>query len=1164
MANTRGGSVGNLRTMSAQDREEAFKLASEGGSWIGASLQSPAAFDDIVQAATETLNGYTTILNTGTALLETNAAIAIAALNPISAVLSELIKSVQDQINDFMGTGFYILFIDGQDDGLSAYGIKKTSPQIKIQRWKTGGMYVDPFTDTFQYSVQRLANIDVIKDSNPALANQYVTNPKKYLIWDGNIFDKTTQKPVFEAADRNLGNSVNISMVNSFNTWRANMQSVPPDKCIQIINQSFDDAGDNERPRFSDSGNVGGLVMIAGVTDPAKLFEKIAKLYNFFSTLEPLRAASEAAKSIRDEIDNFRIQRIRVRNLCAPNKNNLPKLEDVPIDLSKTKSNVRSDWNEYKIGTNSDNVRKYSNRLDITDHKNDKILFKNLRSGQVFQIIKVGKATAIETPISDGAPTDEQSDIQILTQNSTTTYNQEWEALFDTFVPDTLPGDILVEVELDDKYLFYNDEEQPESGENWYDKYNSYCLKNGTKLMAENDDLENDLKIILDKRIENANTAYATSKNKAYEVYSEELNKGTQSKYYDDLKITRAITGEEIYRLQQKNWRDNWINQGQEAPDYDINDSPELRTAQNELENLKAERLKQQTEFSSLHIDTINSQISDLKLTNSSLLQNIADTNQKINSVNADIELLENKISEYETRKNNLIGDFTFASLTETTNYEAKNALDELNTAKNLRDNLQTEIVNLTSSIQSEFDLQWETYYRSQYPEYTDSQIDDLVSAENIDFNQYTEYVSINQAFIDADLSVQIKEQIYNDAIDSVTEELQTMGFDGRRDASRNVPSHEVLTLQIKAKRNEIEKNEIERNRLEGLLNDSNTGFQTNLNKNNTKIKDLEFTLDNRGSELSILDEKINIKNEEIIRIRETPRNYVPGITFSEGEFRQDDVAVGRIVKNLFTDTYEISPESDSVWKDKLNDLILNDPDGLILEKPNLNPDDLEPDDLTSAESQELLGKMFERMNIDIKANPKLYNLIKNKLGGYYFSSRWKGGGDVLPAPRFCIVEAADNSSPNQTGINDTEKTESRYPDWDSYTLEDLIPEFRDILDFVNVFLESLKGFVDGLAEVIQKIVKFIKEKIIPKIAKLIKQLQDWVNLLKIGIVDAGIFFLYIPPQVGGVTKFRQNLVNAVNRPPSNLHFTYSFVLLGGGPQADKSFEVLDKLIALQ
>ena len=38
--------------------------------------------------------------------------------------------------------------------------------------------------------------------------------------------------------------------------------------------------------------------------------------------------------------------------------------------------------------------------------------------------------------------------------------------------------------------------------------------------------------------------------------------------------------------------------------------------------------------------------------------------------------------------------------------------------------------------------------------------------------------------------------------------------------------------------------------------------------------------------------------------------------------------------------------------------------------------------------------------------------------------------------------------------------------------------------------------------------------------------------------------------------------MSAGNRPTSNLHFTYSFVLLGGGPES-KSFEILDKLIDL-
>ena len=96
-----------------------------------------------------------------------------------------------------MGAGFYVLFIDGQDDGLSAYGIKKTAPVIKIERWKTGGIYIDPFTDTTQFSVQRLMNIENIKDRDKILgtnvAANYIGNPKKYLIWNGNIFDKDSQ-----------------------------------------------------------------------------------------------------------------------------------------------------------------------------------------------------------------------------------------------------------------------------------------------------------------------------------------------------------------------------------------------------------------------------------------------------------------------------------------------------------------------------------------------------------------------------------------------------------------------------------------------------------------------------------------------------------------------------------------------------------------------------------------------------------------------------------------------------------------------------------------------------------------------------------------------------------------------------------------------------------
>ena len=697
MANTRGGSAVNLRTMSPSDREEAFKQAAAEGNWIGASLQSPAVFDDIVSAATKTIDGYTEILNTGTTLLEVNSALAIAALNPISAVISELIEAVQNQINDFMGAGFYILFIDGQNDGLSAYGIKKTAPVIKIERWKTGGIYTDPFTDTVQFSVQRLANIENVKESDKNLgtnvASQYINNPKKYLIWDGNIFDKTSQKPVFEAK-QNMSNTLDVTLVNKINDWRAGLQSVPPDKMIQIINQSFDDIGDNERPRFSSGGTVGGLVMIVGATDPTQLFGKIAKLYNFFSTLEPLRAAASAAKALKDEANEFRKQRLKVRNLCAPNKTQNPPKEQWPIDLSNTKSNIQADWDDFKIGTNSDNYIKYNKRnIDISGHKDDKILFKNVRTGQTFQIIKAGPSKEIQTPVTTGSPhaTDPESfgepivdPIDILTQSTTTTYSQEWEALFDSFDPDTLPGDLLIEVELDDKYLLWDSEkETPESGENWYDRYNSYCLKNGTKVTGENDKIEDLLKIVLLNRERSANAAYVTSETKAWEYYSEELNKGTESKYYDELQFQESVSSEEAQRYREKLYKENFINAGVDEnniPEYDVYQTPEIFQIQKDL----AELLKQKNDFITsdaigLSQSAIQSQILNLNNENNQFDIQINDVNNKLNSVNEDIDVLTDEISEIESRISEIEGDFTFSL---DGNYTTKNALDELNEAK--------------------------------------------------------------------------------------------------------------------------------------------------------------------------------------------------------------------------------------------------------------------------------------------------------------------------------------------------------------------------------------------------------------------------------------------------------------------------------------------------
>ena len=1164
MANTRGGSVSNLRTMSPSDREEAFKQASTDGNWIGASLQSPAAFDDIVTAATTTLDGYTSILNTGTKLLEVNVALAIAALNPISAVIGELIDAVQDQINDFMGAGFYVLFIDGQDDGLSAYGIKKTAPVIKIERWKTGGIYIDPFTDTTQFSVQRLMNIENIKDRDKTLgtnvAANYIGNPKKYLIWNGNIFDKESQKPLLELANKKDGsNTLDISLVNKINDWRDGLQSVPPDKMIQIINQSFDDAGDNNRPRFSDSGNVGGLVMIVGATDPTQLFGKIAKLYNFFSTLEPLRKAVDAVKAIRDEAAEFRKQRIKVRNLCAPNKTNNPPKEDWPVDLSNTKSKLQADWNEFKIGTNSDNTLKYQNRnIDIENHKNDKILFKNLRTNQVFQIIKVGPAKEIKTPTTTGTdesqtdPNDVQA-IDIITQGTTITYSQEWEALFDTYDPDTLPGDVLVEVEIDDRYLFYDSEtEEPEGGENWYDKYNSYCLKNGTKITGENEDIEGYLKLILKNRIRNADSAYVASEDKAWNYYASELNKGSQSKYYDSLRIRRTVTPEEAQRIREKTLKNNWINAGydeNEIPDYSVNNTPQIYELEQELKQVEAERKYIEESGEAVQPELIRQRI---KLLNTEVDQydiKINEITRLATGVEVKIEQKTIQLKEEQNKLDDLQGNFTFSPFTG--NYRAKDALNELNDANELVDSLKQEKENLETDIKNTHELQFTTYYRSIYPSYTETQISELVSAEQLVFSNNQEWNTITESIQSAEADVTTKTNAYNSAILTKT----------------GITKWEELKQSVEDLR--IELRDEEQRLIETLKpnNDPGTGNIAEKLKRQNEVSKLELLLEDKNEKFNELDARLLSLRNKIQGLRDNIDYNVGNSTISYRrnsfsvyqEITIDDIAVGQITRN-FDGTYE--PSGDKEWVDKINELMDSDPENQIIEKQVVKADEL--DELTPEESALVLSKILKNIGLDPNTiDKRMLNFINNKLGGYFYIPNWKGTGPELPAPRFCIVEAVDGLVSATGDINDTKKTPSRYPDWNSYTLEDLIPQLRDVLNLANVFLESLKGMVDGIAETIRKIVKFLKERVIPKIQKLIKQLQEWVDLLKIGIVDAGIFFLYIPPQTGGINNFREKLVSAGNRPTSNLHFTYSFVLLGGGPESAKSFEILDKLIDL-
>ena len=71
-------------------------------------------------------------------------------------------------------------------------------------------------------------------------------------------------------------------------------------------------------------------------------------------------------------------------------------------------------------------------------------------------------------------------------------------------------------------------------------------------------------------------------------------------------------------------------------------------------------------------------------------------------------------------------------------------------------------------------------------------------------------------------------------------------------------------------------------------------------------------------------------------------------------------------------------------------------------------------------------------------------------------------------------------------------------------------------------------------------------------------RLQDILKLFTIGLPDAGIYVLVIPPTVGGNDLIKSALQSAINRPPDTLDFSVGFLMMGGGP----SMKVLNSLLA--
>ena len=314
------------------------------------------------------------------------------------------------------------------------------------------------------------------------------------------------------------------------------------------------------------------------------------------------------------------------------------------------------------------------------------------------------------------------------------------------------------------------------------------------------------------------------------------------------------------------------------------------------------------------------------------------------------------------------------------------------------------------------------------------------------------------------------------------------------------------------------------------------------------KIQELELALTNKTAQLETAKEAERKSNEGIVWEGGSVRSLREHTTQSMGFGVVTDSHHGAPVLTGAPDA-----QGARLWEELLHKLVNDDDDDQDPDKPDYDDDEL--GDLTDEESTWAAQMILEGSGLNAAdINVDLLRHFEAILDGYLWLPNWKNQGSAnLPAPRVCSVQAINKNTLKKEDI-----PESVYPDFWSMNVEDVVPALRPILELLIDFLEGLKGIGSGLIKKIDDLIEFIEEKIVPKLVKILKLMEEFLALIKIGIVDAGIYFLYIPPANGGTERVRNKLINAGNPPPENIDFTYGMMLFLGGDGSQKTAKLLE------
>ena len=130
------------------------------------------------------------------------------------------------------------------------------------------------------------------------------------------------------------------------------------------------------------------------------------------------------------------------------------------------------------------------------------------------------------------------------------------------------------------------------------------------------------------------------------------------------------------------------------------------------------------------------------------------------------------------------------------------------------------------------------------------------------------------------------------------------------------------------------------------------------------------------------------------------------------------------------------------------------------------------------------------------------------------------------------------------------EKEQGPPPNFKAAKLEDLMDDLKRFFQKIQIFTNGMRSFADGAKEDIDKMFKFLEDKI-KELEELNKAIQAILKIFTTGLPDSGVYSLYIPSTTGGNNAIKAALAEATNGPPNSLDYSVGFMMVGGAAAID-------------